>query len=97
MIISSKIAVRVILLIGLIAFSTLFASLSPSVFAQQNGSGVFIVYYPNPVTANSTVQLSAKVVGVNPTGNITWSSNSTGFFNSTITPVISGGSNYSHL
>ena len=66
---------------------TFFASAS----STQQYSSVSVVCLPISTFVNSSVICNATVFGFNPSGIITWSSNSsTGTFNSTTSPLASG-------
>ena len=53
----------------------------------QTASGINICFSPNPAP-NSPILITAYVYGNNPTGNITWSTNSdTAVLSSTLTPL----------
>ena len=85
----TKLTIRVILLIAVIGFSSLFANLAPYILAQQNSS-ITITYSPQTAIANSWIVLNATVIGNNATGIINWMTNGTGVFDSTQTVLISG-------
>ncbi len=66
---------------------------------EQAASSTQISCYCNPLylNANSTITLTATITGTNPTGTITWATNSTtGEFNSTTTQVTAGQSSVTY-
>lgn len=72
----------------------LFSFYAPSMLVRVNAASVTstsVFCSPNPASATSPVYCTATVYGANATGNVAWyTSSSTGFFTSALTPLIGG-------